>query len=228
MITTEEYKKKTQALIKKIQTIAFIIAAIVVVVGVYTSIHKEEITKEEQLEEQLEEQQLEERESEQVEEQEEQVEEEVSPEEVTPSVKIESATAVPTRCYKGIQGEDTGCECTVEIFGTATLPITEGEGGIWYGDLFPLRVLTRDPLTPESYSWGIAGGSLTCPNWYSVDRLKCVRTRGQPATGGWSITGWSRFDPSPKNSITYFAVVYSDSRLKPIGVWDSVTLTCSR
>lgn len=153
----------------------------------------------------------------------EQLEEQLG-EEVSSSVKIESATAIPTRCYKGIQGESTGCECTVEISGTATLPVTEGEAGVWYGDSFPLSILDEDPLTSKRFSWATVVGSITCPNWYSNGTSRCIRTRDQSATGKWSITFTNRFDPNGSES--YFAVVYSDLRWEPIGVWDSVTLTC--
>jgi hypothetical protein len=49
MTTLEEHKKRVQALIKKIQVIAFIVAAIIVVAVVFSSISKWKISEEEEL-----------------------------------------------------------------------------------------------------------------------------------------------------------------------------------
>jgi hypothetical protein len=220
MTTIEEHQKRAQALIKKIRTVAFIIAGIMIVVVVYTSISKLKTTEEEQITVPSTVKQKSEQSEEQREEQ-----PEKQLEEITPSVKIESASAKPSYCYEGMPGEFTGCDCVVKMSGTATLPITEGESGVWYSGPFSLIFLRENPLTANVYGGAkVVGESLTCP-WYSNGYSECIRTRGQPATGKWSITvetGAFRDEPA----ITYFAVVYSYQNYKPIGVWDSATITC--
>jgi len=234
MTTMEEHQKRAQKLIKRMQAIAFIIAGIMIVFVVYTSISKWKAIKEEQLTmpstlkselKQTEKQTTLKSKPGQVEKQTEQIEKQTEAEEIAPSVKIERATAKPFYCYKGIRGESTGCDCLVEMSGTATLPITKGESGVWDSGPFPLIFLRENPLTFTGYGGAkVIGESLTCP-WYSNGYSECIRTSKQPATGKWSLTvktGGFRDTPT----ITYFAVVYSYRDYKPMGTWDSVTLNC--
>ena len=213
---TDEYQKRVQALIKKIQIVAFIIAAIIVVVVVYNSIHKEEISEEVQFEEQLEEQ-LEGRESEQVKEQEEEVEEEVSPEEVTPSVKIESAS-VTFKKRDAIYPDQYFCK--VEMSGTATLRPVPATGLGFAG-------CNEEPcIFGKNADVNIANyidSTLTCPSWTNEYGSKCQRRSGQPATGEWGLTFFDSFYPWEGHKRTFY--VYTTT--KTDWVWDSVTLTCS-
>ncbi len=137
-------------------------------------------------------------------------------EQISPSVKIESATAT-------LKEDGKQFLCTVEMSGTVTGPECAHLWVAWGA--------YREP--------GIIMYPVTCPNWtYWGTSGICVRDSGKPAATKWSITSDQYFG---KGMGTEFFAVLDTPKLPlenlSVGnrcaiaelgnrTWDSVTLTC--
>jgi hypothetical protein len=227
MTTIEEHQKRVQALIKKIWTVAFIIAGIMVVVVIYTSISKLKTTEEQitvpstvkQKSEQLEEQKKEQPKK--------------QPEEITPSVKITSATVIPENAAGVPVERQTGAStrggyCIVKISGTATMPV---ERGIL--EFYRSNKCTADGKYVGHDVEGCLGKDLLtyfpdCGNWSLSKEASgaCTRYSGQPATTEWSVSNSESLVGQiffHGEGVTYVAEIKSGDEVL---ARDSVTLTC--
>jgi len=151
-------------------------------------------------------------------------------EEVSPSVKIESATAIVKEPHY-IGGKLWGCDCTVKVSGTATIPYrTDCTFSLEFGKC-------PSEYTPPG-SCGIWTCIPTCPKW-DAEKNMCIRHPDQPATGEWSFTVEDEyFDSSTRRDLppeaskfTYSAMIYCELESGSVlggvsSAWDSVTLTC--
>ena len=158
----------------------------------------------------------------------EQAEEVSPPEEVTPSVKIESATARVISVDRDPYGthEIWSCDCTVEMSGTATLPVETLTTGTISLEFYKCHTSSEDL---QNCSGGVtlvvdASNPASCPNWDIIDGYACIRRPDQPATGEWSVTFEDTFVPGRGNS--YFVDVFNVYLVGPNSVMDWVTLTC--
>lgn len=157
----------------------------------------------------------------------EQIEEQIEeqPEKVSPTVKIESASAT----FKDRDFLDPNQYwCIVKMSGTATLQAIKGGSGnlsfigCFDDDIGDDQICSINKKNTHNDVANTIGSKLICPSWALYYEDECDRLPGQPATGKWSVTFGDWFYPWRGYKRTYFARVPGQSDW----VWDSVTLTC--